>query len=48
MNRASGMQTFAARLKAKGKPHKQVMTVVARKLIILANAILKRGCAWQK
>lgn len=40
------MKAFAARLKARGKPHKQVITAVARKLIILANAILKRRKAW--
>ena len=40
------LKAFADRLKAKGKPHKQVLTAVARKLITLANAILKRGKPW--
>lgn len=40
------MKAFADRLKARGKPHKQVLTAIARKLIILANAILKRGKPW--
>ncbi len=37
---------FAARLKAAGKPHKQVMIAVARKLIITANAVIKRQSPW--
>lgn len=40
------MKTFADRLKAKGKPGKQVIIAVARKLIELANVILKRGTPW--
>ena len=34
---------FAARLRARGKPHKQVVIASARKLLLLANAVLKRG-----
>ena len=41
---------FAATLKDSGKPHKVVITVVARKLIILAkflaNAICRQNCPW--
>lgn len=44
--KAGGCIGFAERMKAKGKPHKQVLTAVARKLITLANAILKRGKPW--
>jgi transposase len=40
------MQAFAQRLRDKGKPHKQVITAVARKLILRANAVLKRQSAW--
>jgi transposase len=37
----------AARLRARGKPHKQVVIASARKLLLLANAVLKRGTPWQ-
>ena len=40
------MKTFADRLKAKGKPAKQVIIAVARKLIELANTILARNSEW--
>ncbi len=39
---------FAKPLKAKGKPHKLVQIAVARKLLITANAVLKRGTPWQE
>lgn len=42
------MKAFADRLRAKGKPHKQVITAVARKLITRANAVLKRQSPWIK
>jgi transposase len=38
---------FAARLRARGKPHKQVVIASARKLLLIANAVLKRGTPWQ-
>ena len=38
---------FAAQLKARGKPHKVIIIAVARKLIIIANIVLKRGYSWQ-
>jgi transposase len=41
------LKAFAARLKAKGKPAKQILTAVARKLVELANTILKRGSNWK-
>jgi transposase len=40
------LKAFADRLKAKGKPAKQVIIAVARKLIELANAILARKTKW--
>ena len=40
------LKAFAQRLKQAGKPHKIVITAVARKLIILANAVLKRQTPW--
>lgn len=42
------LKVFAERLKAAGKPHKLVMIAVARKLLVLANAVLKRNTKWQK
>jgi len=42
-----GMKAFADRLKAKGKPAKQVIIAVARKLIELANTILARNSEWR-
>jgi len=40
------LRVFAQRLKAKGKPHKQVMIAVARKLLLSANTVLKRNKPW--
>jgi transposase len=34
-------------LKAKGKPHKLVIIAIARRLITIANAVLKSGTPWQ-
>ena len=42
------METFATGLKVRGKSHKQAMIAVARKLIIAANAVLKRQTEWVK
>lgn len=42
------LREFAQRLKAKGKPHKQVMIAVARKLLLSANAVLKKNKPWLK
>jgi len=42
------LRAFAERLKLKGKPHKLIIIAVARKLLITANAILKRNTNWQK
>lgn len=38
---------FAKRLKEKGKPHKLVLIAVARKLIIIANALLRKNVMWK-
>jgi len=35
------------RLKERGKPHKLVIVAIARRLITIANAILKTGRPWQ-
>jgi len=39
---------FAKRLRERGKPHKVIITAVARKLLTIANAICKRNSPWQK
>lgn len=39
---------FAKRLRKKGKPHKVIITAVARKLLTIANAICKRNVQWQE
>jgi transposase len=41
------LRAFAERLKARGKKVKVVLTAVARKLLVLANAILRDGQPWQ-
>ena len=40
------MKRFAERKRAEGKPHKQIICAIARKLIVVANAILKRQKPW--
>ena len=40
------LKIFADRLRAAGKPHKVVITAVARKLITIANALVKSGQHW--
>ena len=42
-----GLKPVAQRLKTRGKPHKLVIVAIARRLIIIANAILKTGVPWQ-
>ena len=41
------LKPVARRLKEKGKPHKLVIIAIARRLITIANAVLKSGTAWQ-
>ncbi|MBW3245445.1 IS110 family transposase [Epibacterium sp. DP7N7-1] len=40
------LKTFADRLRKAGKPHKVIITAVARKLVIIANALCKREQEW--
>lgn len=40
------LKTFADRLRAAGKPHKVVITAVARKLVTIANALCKNRQKW--
>lgn len=41
------LKAFADRLEAAGKTGKQVITAVARKLVVIANAILQKRTPWQ-
>ena len=40
-------QAFYARLRAAGKPAKVALTAAARKLLVIADAILRTGRPWQ-
>jgi len=40
------LKSVAQRLKERGKPHKLVIVAVARRLVTIANAILKNGALW--
>jgi transposase len=40
------LREFAQRLKAKGKPSKVALVAVARKLLVIANAVIRDGRAW--
>jgi len=40
------LKTFADRLRAKGKPHKVIITAVARKLVTIANALCTSQQKW--
>jgi len=41
------LKAFAERLREKGKPHKVVLIAVARKLIVIANALLAKNTIWR-
>lgn len=41
------LKPVAKRLKERGKPHKLVIIAIARRLITIANAIIKTGIPWQ-
>ena len=41
------LKIFADRLRERGKPHKVIITAVARKLVTIANALCKSGRKWQ-
>jgi len=40
------LKVFAKRLRTAGKPHKVVITAVARKLVTIVNALVKSGQKW--
>ena len=40
------LKVFADRLRATGKPHKLIITAVARKLVTIANALCKSRQKW--
>jgi transposase len=45
--RAPGpLRDFAQRLTARGKPSKVALIAVARKLLVIANAVIRDGLAW--
>ena len=44
---SSVLKPVAKRLKERGKPHKLVIIAIARRLITIANAIIKSGTLWQ-
>jgi transposase len=41
-----GLKAFYQRLRSRGKSHVCATVATARKLIILANAVLRRGTEW--
>ena len=41
------LKPVARRLKERGKPHKLVIVAIARKLVTIANAVIKTGTPWQ-
>jgi transposase len=41
------LKQVAKRLKKRGKPHKLVIIAIARRLVTIANAIIKTGVPWQ-
>lgn len=42
-----GLRPLAKRLKERGKPHKLVIVAIVRKLVTIANAILKMATPWR-
>ncbi len=42
------LKPVAQRLKSRGKPHKLVIVAIARRLVTIANAILKTGLPWRQ
>ena len=45
-NHNKDLKVFADRLRKEGKPHKVVVTAVARKLVVIANALCKSRQPW--
>lgn len=42
------LRVFAERLRVAGKPAKVILTAVARKLVVIANAVLRSGQPWSE
>lgn len=42
------LRVFAERLRAAGKPAKVILTAVARKLVVIANAVVRSGQPWSE
>jgi transposase len=42
------LRVFSDRLRAAGKPAKVILTAVARKLVVIANAVLRSGQPWSE
>lgn len=42
------LKPVAQRLKMRGTPHKLVIVAIARRLVTIANAILKTGIPWRQ
>ena len=42
------LKSFADRLRTAGKPHKVIITAVARKLVTIVNALVKSGQKWSE
>jgi transposase len=41
------LKPLAKRLKERGKPHKLIIIAVARRLVTIANAVLKTATPWR-
>ena len=41
------LRRFAQRLQSAGKPAQVVLVAVARKLLVIANAVVRDGRAWE-
>jgi transposase len=41
------LKLTAKRLKERGKPHKLIIIAIARRMVTIANAIIKSGTPWQ-
>lgn len=42
------LKPFAKRMKERGKPHKLIIIAVARRLVTIANAVLKTATTWRE
>ncbi len=47
VRRDGPLRAFADRLRSRGKKAKVVLIAVARKLLVIANAVVRAGCPWQ-